>query len=65
MRWGSIFLLGMVVGAVFADATYPDRHAPKGCTTDSECFVQCQRDKGRPCTEDEVFGPPYTMGERE
>lgn len=35
------------------------------CVTDSECFVQCSRDKGRACSEEEVFGAPYTLGGEE
>jgi hypothetical protein len=27
-----------------------------GCVTDSECFIQCERELGRPCTDVEVFG---------
>jgi len=33
------------------------------CVTDSECFIQCERDLGRPCTEADVFGEPYTSGD--
>jgi hypothetical protein len=26
------------------------------CVTDSECFIQCERELGRPCTDADVFG---------
>lgn len=26
------------------------------CVTDSECFIQCERELGRPCTDQDVFG---------
>jgi hypothetical protein len=30
--------------------------AERPCVTDSECFIQCERELGRPCTDADVFG---------
>jgi hypothetical protein len=32
---------------------------PEGCVTDSECFIQCEKELGRKCTDEDVFGPVY------
>jgi hypothetical protein len=31
----------------------------EACVTDSQCFIQCEKEKGRPCTDEDVFGPVY------
>jgi len=28
-----------------------------GCVSDTECFIQCERELKRPCTDEDVFGP--------
>ena len=35
---------------------------PQGCVTDSQCFIQCEKEKGRPCTDEDVFGPSEEDG---
>jgi hypothetical protein len=34
----------------------------EGCVTDSQCFIQCEKELGRPCTDEDVFGPAYEDG---
>jgi hypothetical protein len=34
----------------------------KPCVTDSECFIQCEKELGRKCTDEDVFGPTYEDG---
>lgn len=52
-------ILAVLLFASLAYAALEDRP----CVTDSECFVQCERDLGRPCTDADVFGEPYTVGD--
>lgn len=49
------FILGALTGAVVADTA---RSISETCSTDSECFAQCEKDWGRPCEDRDVFGPP-------
>lgn len=35
------------------------------CITDSQCFAQCEKDLGRPCTDEDVFGPACEDCERD
>lgn len=31
--------------------------APETCETDAECIELCSRQEGRPCTDEDLFGP--------
>lgn len=56
-------IFAALAGAIYADLTNPygspmrDWFEDEPCVTDSQCFKQCMKEKGRPCTEEEVFGP--------
>lgn len=48
--WAAVLTLA----ALYAAAAAID--APE-CVTDACVFAMCEQEKGRPCTDDDVFGP--------
>ena len=49
--WLGVFLAGVVLlGPLFAEE--------EDCFTDSCVFAMCERELKRPCTDEDVFGPP-------
>jgi hypothetical protein len=51
--------------AMYAAAGLTGCHEERGCVTDTECFIQCEKEKGRPCTDEDVFGPECEDCEKE
>jgi hypothetical protein len=48
--------------AMYAVAGLTSCHEEEPCVTDSQCFIQCEKEKGRPCTDEDVFGPAEDGG---
>lgn len=50
-------LIAIVLAILAAEMLLADPGIPETCVTDSQCFIACEKELGRPCTEEEVFGP--------
>jgi hypothetical protein len=56
-------ILAVYVLALFSMVLFANQ--PEPCVTDTECFIQCEKEKGRPCTDEDVFGPECEDCEKE
>jgi hypothetical protein len=62
MKRSALFL-----ALALAASAYLGAFEERPCVTDSECFIQCERELGRPCTDADVFGdecPPNDCEEQ-
>jgi hypothetical protein len=54
--------LSIVAVAALSFWAYQAFGEDEGCVTDSQCFIQCEKELGRKCTDEDVFGPTYEDG---